>query len=107
VYCFGSSKVVTITKTVPNPLIGITLSPAYKTLSSIGNLKSINLDLLLQIWQVAPKSKIKELLSIYYKSVFAPMTQKADDLGDLGEITDWVVIPSKLGSASRGSRTID
>jgi hypothetical protein len=35
------------------------------------------------------------------------MTWKADDLGDLGEITNWVVIPSELGSASRGSRTID
>jgi hypothetical protein len=45
VYYFGSSKVVTITKTVSNPLIGITLSLAYRTSSSVGNLKSINLDL--------------------------------------------------------------
>jgi hypothetical protein len=48
VYYFGSSKVVTITKIVPNPLIGITLSPAYRISSSVGNLKSINLNLSLQ-----------------------------------------------------------
>jgi hypothetical protein len=45
-YCFGSSKVVTIIKTVLNPLIGITLLLVYKTSSFIGNLKYINLDLL-------------------------------------------------------------
>jgi hypothetical protein len=47
VYCFGSSEVVTVTEIVLNPLIGITLSLAYRTLSSIGNLKFVNLDLLL------------------------------------------------------------
>jgi hypothetical protein len=45
VYCFGSSKVVIIIKIVPNPLISIILLLVYRILSSIGNLKSINLNL--------------------------------------------------------------
>jgi hypothetical protein len=47
VYCFNS-KVVTITKIILNPLIGITLLLAYNSLSFIANLKLINLDLSLQ-----------------------------------------------------------
>jgi hypothetical protein len=47
IYYFGSSKVVTITKIVLNPLISIMLLLVYRMLLSIGNLKSINLNLLL------------------------------------------------------------
>jgi hypothetical protein len=46
VYYFDS-KVVTVTKTILNPLINIMLLLIYNLLSSIVNLKLINLNLLL------------------------------------------------------------